>query len=193
MFDLTKTCTFTGHRPGKLYGYSLDNPKYQVLAKHLLKVLRHLVEVEGVRRFITGGAIGYDTVAFFCVERIKGEYEGIENVLAVPFKNQPALWNEVDKERYSRMLKLADKIVYVDELDDYKVVEDGVEVGDFSPIKLQKRNEYMVDSSNYMIALWDGVKSGGTYNCLTYLNKQSHFLKIGIMHPKTLEVEYKAL
>lgn len=187
-----KTCTFTGHRPNKLYGYSLDNPRYQMLAQTLAKHLRHLIENEGVRRFISGGAIGYDTVAFFVVEQMKREYEGIENILAVPFENQYIKWNSVDKERYSRMKAQADTIVYVDTLEDYQTKNDNTPIGDYSNPKMQRRNEYMVDNSNYMIALWDGT-SGGTGNCVKYVLKQSHYHQIAIMNPHTFEIKYEVV
>lgn len=37
------------------------------------------------------------------------------------------------------------------------------------------RNKFMVDNSNFVIAMWDGRKRGGTYYTLNYakkLNKQ---------------------
>ena len=185
-----KTCTFTGHRPDKLYGYSLDNPKYQILAQELAKHLRWLIENERVKRFISGGAIGYDTVAFFVVEQMKREYEGIENILAVPFQNQFIKWREVDKERYFRMKAQADEIVYVDTLEEYQTKHD-TPIGDFSNAKMQRRNEYMVDNSNYMVALWNGDKKGGTYNCVKYVLKQSHYNRIAIMNPDTFELRYE--
>lgn len=33
---------------------------------------------------------------------------------------------------------------------------------------MQSRNEWMVNRSNIVIALWDGSEKGGTYNCLKY-------------------------
>lgn len=35
---------------------------------------------------------------------------------------------------------------------------------------MQKRNEYMVDHSDKVIAVWDGSKSG-TKNCIDYAKK----------------------
>jgi uncharacterized phage-like protein YoqJ len=188
---ISNTCTFTGHRPQKLYGYNLDNPKYQQLAKCVAKELRLLIENRGVRFFISGGAIGFDTVAFFVVEKMKREYPtlGIKNILAIPFENQFIKWNETDKERYIRMKNLADDIVYVDTLSSYQVKNDSP-TGHFSNIKMQKRNEYMVDNSSYIVALWDGERKGGTYNCLEYVYKQKDFNKTIIVNPSTLKVKH---
>ena len=66
-----KTCCFTGHRPNKLFGYDLSNPNYQILAKKIKYVARVLIEQNGVDTFITGGALGVDTIAFFAVQSLK--------------------------------------------------------------------------------------------------------------------------
>lgn len=184
------TCTFTGHRPNKLYGYSLDSPRYQMLAQELAKHLRGLIQKEGVKRFISGGAIGFDTVAFFTVEQMKREFDGIENILAVPFENQFIKWRAEDKERYHRMKSQADKVIYVDTLDEYKTKNDNTPVGEYSNPKMQRRNEYMVNNSNYIVALWDGT-SGGTGNCVKYVLKQSNYSQIAIMNPHSFEIKFE--
>lgn len=38
---------------------------------------------------------------------------------------------------------------------------------EYAPYLMQKRNEYMVDLSDKVIAVWNG-KSGGTANCVKY-------------------------
>ncbi|PAD70641.1 hypothetical protein CHH83_02225 [Bacillus sp. 7586-K] len=40
---------------------------------------------------------------------------------------------------------------------------------------MQKRNEWMVDNSDYVIAVWDGTK-GGTGNCVKYAQKQNKYI-----------------
>ncbi len=37
---------------------------------------------------------------------------------------------------------------------------------------MQKRNEYMVDKSNLVLAIWNGDKSGGTWNTIKYAMKK---------------------
>ncbi|ACA57257.1 hypothetical protein CLK_A0166 (plasmid) [Clostridium botulinum A3 str. Loch Maree] len=62
---------FTAHRPHLLYGYELSNKKYQLLAKKIREICIMLIERYNVDTFITGGALGGDTVAFFVVENLK--------------------------------------------------------------------------------------------------------------------------
>ena len=50
--------------------------------------------------------------------------------------------------------------------------------------KMQKRNIWMVDQSNVVVAVWNGEKSGGTYNCIKYaIEKKKPVL---VIHPTLL-------
>ncbi len=162
---ISKTCCFTGHRPDKLYGYDLGNPKYRDLFKKVENHIIYLIESKGVNRFITGGALGFDTLAFLVVESLKDRYE-IENILAVPFKNQDVKWFQRNRELYSSMLDLADKVIEVDKEPAYII--QGIETETYHPAKMQKRNEFMVNNSKYVIACWNGSR-GGTGNTINYV------------------------
>lgn len=169
MFNIDNTCCFTGHRPNKLYGYDLKNKNYQVLAHKLARIIYNLYTKYSVDNFITGGALGLDTVAFFAVEYVKSKGYPVKNILAVPFKGQEGRWNAESVDRYNRMLKLADKVVYVDTIDGY--------TGNYNIAKkLDIRNHYMVDNSKFVVTAYDGSKKGGTYNCIKYA--ESHHKKI---------------
>jgi Uncharacterized protein conserved in bacteria len=47
-----------------------------------------------------------------------------------------------------------------------------VSEGGYSPYKMQVRNEWMVDHSERIAALWDGSK-GGTGNCIKYAQNKN--------------------
>lgn len=66
------------------------------------------------------------------------------------------------------------------ELEKYKVSE--AVPGEFSPSKMQKRNEYMIDHSEAIVAVYDGSKSG-TRNCLNYAKKTSLGHQLWRLHP----------
>lgn len=36
------------------------------------------------------------------------------------------------------------------------------------------RNHWMVDKSDLLLGVWDGVKGGGTYECLQYALRKGH-------------------
>lgn len=62
-----------------------------------------------------------------------------------------------DEAVYNAIIMFAEKIVEVDPSDKYA-----------GPWVYQKRNEWMVDQGTHILAYWDGVKKGGTWNCLKY-------------------------
>lgn len=65
--------------------------------------------------------------------------------------------NGLKKDLYNDILSKADTV---------KLVSDEA----YKPYLMQKRNEYMVDLADKVIAVWDGSKSG-TANCVRYAKK----------------------
>lgn len=166
-----KTVSFTGHRPNKLGNcYSLTDRHSKYISSKLKPVLEELIKNDGIERFVSGGAIGFDQIAFWTVQGLKNTaHSNIKNIVAVPFKNQAIKWTDRETQHwYKKMIDVADEVIYVDELSDYKV--EGVPLGDYHVAKMQKRNEYMVDKSRIIISTWDGTK-GGTGNCCRYVRK----------------------
>lgn len=51
---------------------------------------------------------------------------------------------------------------------------------------MQKRNEYMVDNSDYVIAVWNG-KPNGTGNTVKYAKKKNKVVLL--VNSQTLEIE----
>ena len=56
---------------------------------------------------------------------------------------------------YEEILSKADKVTLVSDKE-------------YEPSVMQKRNEFMVDNSDLVVAVWNGT-SGGTANCLAYM------------------------
>lgn len=163
---------FTGHRPNKLGGYDINSQKNLMVAKELINVLSNMItESEDEEfHFICGGAIGFDQIAFHICNYIskksnKFKDKKFTTEIAVPFEKQYIKWNKKDVDFYLNQLNQADKITYVDKLEDYNKTT--ANQGDYHPYKMQLRNMYMVDKSDILIACWDGSK-GGTYNCVEY-------------------------
>lgn len=182
---------FTGHRPNKLYGYDLNNPKYKQLFKILRKLLDKIDYDNPGKRIkgIVGGALGFDTLAYDSLynKKISGgfpEYNLLKIEMAIPFKNQDVKWNHIDKVKYSFCKERSDEITYVDRLDDYKVK--GVQEDIYHGAKMQKRNEYMVDNCDVLIACWSGVKKGGTYNCVKYAIENNK--RIIVINPNDFKI-----
>lgn len=169
----------TGHRPDKMGGWKdalggYDN-KHSLVAQlrtELLAELERLIVEEGKSRFISGGALGFDSMFFWAVHSLKKKYPHIENVLAVPFMNQYIRWQPQQRHWYHEMVKRADTFFDVARQEDYNTREhekgkNPIPLDDFSHAKMDKRNQFMVDQSGVMLAYYDGTK-GGTGNCVRY-------------------------
>lgn len=139
---------WTGHRPDKLGGYAHDNP-VKLRAKRKAETIIKALEPNGC---IVGMALGFDTwVAEVCVKL------GCPWVAAIPFPGQERRWPQVAQEHYLGLLAQATKVITVSP-------------GPYTPHLMQVRNEWMVDHSTMLVALWDG-SDGGTANCVAYAEK----------------------
>jgi len=169
---------FTGHRPNKIPGFDWNDPwkneGVYTVRNLLLPILEEKIQ-QGATKFMSGGAIGFDQIAFFTVQQLKKRYPHIKNIVAVPYKEQPKIWRNPEiLYWYSRMLELADLVTYVDKTPLY-MRDIHTPVGVHSNYKLQIRNEYMVDSVQGVIAFWDGTP-GGTANCIEYAKRFNRYI-----------------
>ena len=179
-----KSIAFTGHRPNKLYGYDLNNEGYNELRNILNTILKNEIYKYDADTFITGGALGFDTLAFYVCDNLIQDYGG-NQILAIPFEKQANAWPRESQITYKEMKKVS-TCIYVDDYKKYNVK--GIKGGEYHPAKMQKRNEWMVDNCDMLIGCWDGVEKGGTWNCLKYAKKLNK--EIIIIDPKTFKVYY---
>ncbi len=145
---IEKSCSFTGHR-------DIPSCLYDEIRKAVKAEIKRLYSL-GVRHFIAGGALGFDTICAEAVLDMKESLEGITLTLAVPCKNHDARWSETDKIIFSEILAKADETVYVSEA--------------YTKFCMFKRNRYMVDNSLYCISFCTR-KSGGSYYTVTYAHR----------------------
>lgn len=152
-----KTCCVTGHRPKGLpfdYG-DKESKEYREYIEAIGRAVRVLIK-EGFDTFITGMAQGVDMdFAEAVIEEKKRS--GVRIEAALPHPGQDKFWDREIAERYRKILSECDKIT---------VVSPGYYSG-----CMQKRNRYMVDRSYAVVAFWNGITRGGTYNTLQYAEK----------------------
>ena len=140
---------FTGHRPARLGGYAREaQQKVYDLAYQMIE--HHFNPGDEA---IIGMAQGWDmAVASACVVLT------VPFTAAVPYPGQELVWpNEETRGHYQTLLRDAKQVVYVSQ-----------STGGNAPRALQLRNQWIVDHSQKLIALWDEVESGGTWNCVKY-------------------------
>jgi uncharacterized phage-like protein YoqJ len=137
----------TGHRPNKLGNdYDMTGPISTYISSEIDKVL----EEYEPERCIAGGALGVDTIFALCAL-----YKGIPVTLAIPFKGQESAWPPKSQAIYHKIL--SHKLVTP-----YYVCDPG-----YAGWKMQKRNEWMADQCDLLLAVWDET-AGGTANCVKY-------------------------
>ena len=163
-----KICAVTGHRPkGFPWNYrDSECTQHKEYLKSLENAARELID-EGFDYFISGGAIGVDQDFAEIVLELKKYYPHIRLEIAVPCPDQDIKWRESDKKRYKRILKQADFV--------------NILSTSYTPQCMQKRNEYMADKCDLLLVVWNGQKSGGTYNTFMYAkgkNKPYRLVKI---------------
>src|SRR5687768_8076610 len=107
----------TGRRSAGNYDLKSDQTK--IIVNNLTPVLINLYS-RGVRKFISGGAIGFDLIYFYTVHKLKNELKDVQNILALPFDKQSGRWNEDWQRWYDKAKTLADEIVRVDTLSGYE-------------------------------------------------------------------------
>jgi len=139
----------TGHRPPKLGGYS-DEARWELelFAKEHLESIKPKPE-----QVVSGMALGWDQAL-----ATASIYLGIPTVAAIPCVGFHDRWPAPSRERYLKLREMCEVHIITDRR--YE-----------GAWMMQKRNEWMVDHCDHILALWDG-SSGGTANCIRYAKKK---------------------
>ena len=83
----TKTCCFSGHR-------ELYPEKIPLLEKELHKIIADCIE-KGYRRFLCGGAKGFDFLAAKTLLAHQNTYPEIQLEIVFPYHYLPSMWKEI--------------------------------------------------------------------------------------------------
>lgn len=142
---LHRAC-FTGHRPEKL-----RQPE-SVVVRGLEAAIKDAIS-DGKNVFISGMTRGVDIWAAEIVLRLRDEGQDIKLICASPYRGFERGWSVEWRRRYSAVLDAADLVRYV--------------CPSYSRACFQNRNEWMVDHSSLVIAVFNG-ENGGTKNTIEY-------------------------
>lgn len=174
----------TGHRqlvPANMQGGSHWPDQNPRVARHhedikslMERAIAQWHSESGWVDFISGMALGADTLFAEAVLACKSAGLPIRLVAAVPFAGQEGKWNAGAQTRFREILGVADQV---------EIVSPGV----YSPSKMQVRNEWMVEHAMCVMAVWDGKQSGGTWNCIQYARKRHRWMVQ--LHPQNLTIE----
>lgn len=149
-------CCFTGHR-------IIKNCDRLCVSKNLAYAVKNLYS-SGMRSFISGGAIGFDTEAALAVINARREMPDIRLIMALPCPEQDKFWTAEQKVVYRQILEDADEIIYVS--DEY---DSGC---------MHRRNRFMVDNSSLVLAYIIHMSSGTAYTVKYALKNDCEVINI---------------
>ena len=139
----------TGHRPPKLGGYTVD-----VFEKLVELASDYLKEQTPNPVIISGMALGWDMALATASTKL-----GVPFIAAIPFVGQESMWPAASQKAYSDLLLHATRI-------------EVISGSHYAAYKMHRRNEWMVNHSDKVVALYDGDPLGGTAGCLHYAESQ---------------------
>lgn len=160
-----KKCAFTGHRPHKLpFGSDEADEKCSHLKLIIREQIIHLIEEDEVSYFISGMAMGIDMYTAEIVLDLKARYPDMQLECAIPYEEQAIRWPNALRERYYDIASKCDKET---------ILQTHYSSGCF-----QRRNRYMVNQADIILAVWDG-KPSGTGSTVKYaLSKGKKIIRI---------------
>lgn len=171
---LERTCCFTGHRPQKLpWGEAESGSDFDAFYADLEKEIRNLVLHHDVHHFITGMALGSDLYAAEIVLKLETQGYHVTLECAIPFPEQTRGWSPEHKKRYQDILSTAHR---------HTLIQDR-----YSPDCYQRRNRYMVEQSDVVLAIWSGGP-GGTAQTVRYALEQGRALFV--INPRFYRMPY---
>ena len=91
------------------------------------------------------------------VLNLRKKNKDLHLICASPYEGFESRWSQDWQKRYKKIIKKSDYVKYVSP--------------EYSPACFQIRNEYMVDHSNLLIAVYNG-EAGGTRNTINYAKKK---------------------
>lgn len=139
----------------------VKNKEYVDFENLITNGILNLVE-KNCTVFYTGMAMGFDML---CAENVllikKAHKNPIKLICAIPFEGQADDFSDFWKKRYYKILEECDESV---------VISDKYFKGCY-----QKRNQFMVDNSDFVMTWFDG-KAGGTKNTVDYALKKNRYI-----------------
>ena len=174
-YPICKRCAFTGHRP-KSFAWDYEDkshPKHIDYLRRMEYFIEHAILHNHAEYFLCGSAMGADADFAEAVIRLRQKYPHIRLEIVEPYPSYGESYAEVHKKRYRAIIQQADKVSNTSQK--------------FSPWCIATRNRYLINHSDMLIAAWNGLEEGGTYNTVNYAHKKKkhiHFLSLSLPKDK---------
>ncbi len=144
-----KTIAFTGNRsltsPSGLRGTHLNgaicNKLYELLEKEYLE--------NGITTYLSGVAVGYDTLAAMVVLELRRKYPSISLIAVIPFEGQDAKFTPEQRQQYNETIKQANHSITISP-------------NGYSNEAYHQRNDFLIANSIKMYGYHNGKPRSGT-------------------------------
>lgn len=173
--ELSKCCSFTGHRSAKLPWKDNEADSRCVSLKAVLTEQIITLVNAGFTQFLSGMAEGTDCLCAQIVLDLREKNPVIKLHCILPCKEQADKWPVSSRELYHSILEQADSIVYVSRTSRKNCMLD--------------RNRFLVDHASMLLAVYNGVRRSGTGATVNYARKQGR--EIIVIDPLTLSVTHE--
>ena len=149
-------CAFTGPR-------HIKSKHKKALPNLLYRAINYAYE-KGCRRFIAGGALGFDTAAAREVLRFRISHPDVMLILFLPCLDQDSGWSISQKDSYEYILSHADEVKFLSD--------------NYDKSCMKKRNQAMAEECDLMIAYVSRDYSGAaqTMRMAISLGKETYNL-----------------
>lgn len=164
---------FSGHRANKM-PYSEIGKEYEKLENIIKEEITKLIR-EGVSEFFAGGQNGCDEVCSLIVMHLKEELGTTANLnLVLPYSGMDKGFTDIQKDNFKWIKQKAKTI---------KVLHEKHTKNCY-----RKRNQYLVDNSDFLIAIrMKNALHSGTQMTINLAKKKG--IEVRIINPITYEVE----
>lgn len=172
------SCAITGHRPTRFkFKYKETDTRCKRLKKRLREQFVLLYE-HGVRRYLAGGALGVDQWSgeILLKMKLEPEYRDIELIVVLPYAGHDERWDERSRQRLAFLIQHSTEHIVVGE----KAWRDS----------FIKRNRYLVDHADCLLAVYDNDRAirSGTGATVHYAENKDK--PVIFIHPDTTAVTY---
>ena len=144
----------SGHRPKRIAAQHICYSERVML--RLTALCKRTLEILLPDEVVVGGALGFDTAMALAAMDLRGiKIFRPRIVLLKPFAGQEKKWPQSSQRRYREIEAAADEVIVGSE-------------GGYSAAAMDKRNRMVIERSDRIVGLWDGIRQGGTWNAYQY-------------------------
>jgi uncharacterized phage-like protein YoqJ len=155
-----KTACFFGHSY-KSFPFKTDENNNDCIAikMKIKEQIINLKETYKVTHFISGQGLGVSQWCSEIVLDVKEQYPSIALECALPNELQALWWTEEQRNRYFNILENCDRETII--------------LNNHTRASYVNRDRYMIGKSKFVLAIWNGIKKGSTYNAIYYARRNN--------------------